>query len=625
MKPAVESSKRPFPRKRGGKLDHVSFKVASVTGQTESAIDVAKALERLGGVCDIMRGSTLDVSSECVESVKPVRKDRGPIPMTAELIERVQEPDHASRLVDVQYENLNILREESEWPAPEKRWDGVWHGTEESRLVYLRKHQKLWGLLREDEVIRFTSCFFIHKKDQFHYRKILACVSANQCCRQPGVTKLPGPWNLMKINSAYWKQQLFLVAEGDVDCFFSRLQSPKWLMRFLCLKPVLVDDIIDFSQCDGGVYTCPYSGNVWRSGEYACPAWPRVPMGWSWSVQLATQLSEAVARKANFPPGVSLASLNIPTYAPLRTAENYYGIYIDNIFTFGSDRTVVTELQNALETSFEEAGLCLGDHEEARAGCKVVGINTGPTPKLAPPGLVASEAKWVAVQTVIFFWMFERVLGKFAWCFPLRRRFFSILHFSFEFLTKARRREVHSDWKVRLPRKVRDEFLTVVALMQFLYADLSRENGFYMYASDASLQGWAYCRHRSGGGWVVDSRELQYLPSVQVLHLTGSSRWQCLKRKKFAYRLSHILPGEICSFRQVVSVAARENRGRRIIVFTDSANIYFSVRKGRSGKVKLNCLCRHVLLCELVYDVCIDVRWIPSEHMPADRYTRIWE
>ena len=124
---------------------------------------------------------------------------------------------------------------------------------------------------------------------------------------------------------------------------------------------------------------------------------------------------------------------------------------------------------------------------------------------------------------------------------------------------------------------------------------------------------------------VVDSRELQYQPTVQVCHITGSRKWQCRKKKKFAFRLSHILPGEICSFRQTVSMAARENPGMKIVVFTDNANIYFSVRKGRSGAYVLNALCRHVLLAEIVYRCAIEVRWIPSEFMPADRFTRIWE
>ena len=614
-------------RKRGGKLDYVSFKVSCVDNQTESAVEVAEAFKRLGGMYDIC-GKALDLadSFRVSESVEPIRKDKGPVPMTVDLIRNIHEPPHLSKLVKVDWDAVGpILRPEEEWPPAEPKWDGVWNGSEDSRLEYLRLHQQLWGLLPESEVKRFTSVFFITKKDGVSFRKILACVNCNNCCTRPRSTKLPGPWNLSKMRAARWKKSLFFVGEGDVDCFFSRLESPPWLMRFLCLRPVLVDDIIDFSQIPSGVYVCPYSNHEWRRGQFACPAWPRVPMGWSWSVRLATQLSESVARAAAFPRGVEVASLNVATWAPVRSADFYYGVYIDNIFTFGWDPEVVGEIQTALEDAFEEKGLVLGEKVKPRLGAKVVGIETGPSPKLAPPASVGGEAAWVADQRVIFFWMFERGMGKFSWCFPLRRRFFSILRMSFFLLAKLRKRELAPMKRVRLPRAVRDEFRTIAVLSSWLEVDLTRENGLFIYACDASLQGWAICKHESGGGFLVDSRELQFSPSVYVLHLTGSKRWRCLKRKKFAYRLSHILPGEICSFRQTVTLACRENPSRRVIVLTDNANIYFSVRKGRSGVEKLNTLCRHVLLCELVYNCQIEVRWVPSEHMPADRWTRIWE
>ena len=158
----------PNRRKRFGKHDQISFSVEKAN-QTEQALDVVSALTRLGGVYDIF-GRTLDTSSERVESVEPIRKERGPVPMTSELIERVQEPDHASKLVEVAYEHLNILKEPEEWPAPEPRWDGVWHGSEESRVFYLKQHIGLWALLRESEVQRFTSCFFILKKNGFNFK-----------------------------------------------------------------------------------------------------------------------------------------------------------------------------------------------------------------------------------------------------------------------------------------------------------------------------------------------------------------------------------------------------------------------------------------------------------------------
>ena len=99
--------------KRGGKLDFVNFKVAEVHRQTEQALDVASAFEHLGGVYDIC-GKTLDVPSVRVESVEPVRKERGLVFLTKSLVSQVHEPDHLADLVSVKYEKLDILRPESE-------------------------------------------------------------------------------------------------------------------------------------------------------------------------------------------------------------------------------------------------------------------------------------------------------------------------------------------------------------------------------------------------------------------------------------------------------------------------------------------------------------------------------
>ena len=59
-----------------------------------------------------------------------------------------------------------------------------------------------------------------------------------------------------------------------------------------------------------------------------------------------------------------------------------------------------------------------------------------------------------------------------------------------------------------------------------------------------------------------------------------------------------------------------------IIIYTDNSNVFFTVRKGRSGVYRLNALCRHVLLCEIVFNVRIHVRWCGTDSMPADKYTR---
>ena len=99
------------------------------------------------------------------------------------------------------------------FPKPERKWDGGWYGSEESRIEYLKLHHKLWGFCKPEECKRKTNVFFIPKKDG-RLRKILACVNFNNCCEQPPKCRLPGTWNVQKIR---FTGKRFFSAESDVS------------------------------------------------------------------------------------------------------------------------------------------------------------------------------------------------------------------------------------------------------------------------------------------------------------------------------------------------------------------------------------------------------------------------
>ena len=65
-------------------------------------------------------------------------------------------------------------------PSVDEKWDGYWGGTEASRVLYLRKHHKLWAWVRESQVKRCTGVFFTPKKaGDPRLRKILTCLDTN--------------------------------------------------------------------------------------------------------------------------------------------------------------------------------------------------------------------------------------------------------------------------------------------------------------------------------------------------------------------------------------------------------------------------------------------------------------
>ena len=63
-------------------------------------------------------------------------------------------------------------------PSVDEKWDGYWGGTEASRVLYLRKHHKLWAWLKETQVRRHTGVFFITQNvGDPRLRKILAILA----------------------------------------------------------------------------------------------------------------------------------------------------------------------------------------------------------------------------------------------------------------------------------------------------------------------------------------------------------------------------------------------------------------------------------------------------------------
>ena len=142
-----------------------------------------------------------------------------------------------------------------------------------------------------------------------------------------------------------------------------------------------------------------------------------------------------------------------------------------------------------------------------------------------------------------------------------------------------------------------------------------------MFAADASLEGYA----------VVESEtnpEVEWINDTGLVHTTFAARvlrkkrWRLRRQKWFRYELKMILNGEICAFRHAARMAAAENPGKEIIIYTDNSNVFHAIQKGRSRSKPLNILCRNVLFLEILHGVRIHARWIPSADMPADKYTR---
>ena len=146
---------------------------------------------------------------------------------------------------------------------------------------------------------------------------------------------------------------------------------------FLCLDEIRIGDVMPMDE--DGLFMCPYTGQTFSANEEACPCWPRLPMGWNWSVFWAVELADQLLQKAQEKmiknEIAQTTSLNITTRAMLESSDGpFQGCYIDNLFTMGCDPDVVNVFQKMMTEEFEEDGLLMSEDDPAKEKRKLLGI-----------------------------------------------------------------------------------------------------------------------------------------------------------------------------------------------------------------------------------------------------------
>ena len=604
----VSNSRRPGP----GRDDVVTF------DRERSDPEVSKVLEWLGAAhVESAPAAPFKCPSYSDLDGDDGGKNKEPVFMTPELVNRIHEPREADVKVPLRCPLDKILKPEAERGESDRKWAGYWHGSEEGRVAYFKANYYSWGWIRPGQVRRKTGIFFIPRKDN-QYRRILACIDLNNDSTTPPRTQLPGAWVLKKIR---FRHKRFLSAEVDVSNFYNRFEAPRELMYFLAHDAIMVESVLPLVD---GVYTCPFSGETFREGDEACPAFPSVPMGWNWSVALATDYAIELLDDA----GVPGTSLNVGKDSFLRSDSLYRGAYIDNLFVIGDTREEVQACKEMIKAELVRRGLPISEESDAEFERVLVGLCLGKESNidveraatLSSPEKYGQEFYSISRCSYVRFSRFQRVVGLGAWLFTIRRLYFSLFYEIYRLLRRKMRNNTKKQAMVRLSKAVRDEFRAAAVLLPALESSLDFKPAEYVYASDASLEGWAVVRKQIGGGHIID-RGLEH-PTVETERFLRGESWRTMKIRQFRTRLQQILPGEITGTRQTFVMASRQEKGKDILVLSDNTNVYHSVKKGRSGAYRLNMLCRLGLLVEILYGVRIHMRWVPTHLMPADVFTR---
>ena len=69
----------------------------------------------------------------------------------------VHEPEEGDGCIPIDMSQQKVFKDT--FPEPDRRWDGGWYGSEESRIAYLKKHGKLWGFCKPEQCKRKQKYF----------------------------------------------------------------------------------------------------------------------------------------------------------------------------------------------------------------------------------------------------------------------------------------------------------------------------------------------------------------------------------------------------------------------------------------------------------------------------------
>ena len=166
-----------------------------------------------------------------------------------------------------------------------------------------------------------------------------------------------------------------------------------------------------------GTFQCSITGNIFRKGEWATPALPRFPMGFSHSVEIAAALAVAILAKAVPQEAVSL-NVKKDAVVPESKIGLYYGSYIDNLFLFCSNLKLAERTHARFDEEIEKSGLVLSESDPPKRSRKLLGFRAegdGEHPGLRPLEGLEDEMVTMSTKSFTTFRQLEGNLGKASW------------------------------------------------------------------------------------------------------------------------------------------------------------------------------------------------------------------
>ena len=337
-------------------------------------------------------------------------------------------------------------------------------------------------------------------------------------------------------------------------------------------------------------------------------------------------------------PDLSWQSLNRPVdeMHPIRLQHNEVavGAYIDNIYSIGASKEVVSATQRALHQHMDDVGLVIGDVHPVQRKLKEVGvIFDGETNTLCHPlektVILRKAALFLASQRRMRGDTLQVLLGHFTWAFSINRPLYSIFGAAYKFVEM-----VGPNW-ARSWSSVQRELRIGARSLLFVDASLGRPVCDTCLCSDAEgVNG-----DDNGGGAVVACelssqsatqflcdtglRTLPGAKNTKFVKWTNGQRWHVVEQRRWRHP-AHVNILELEALPLGVKRVGRSSvaRGGLLCAMTDSSTVFYSVRKGRSSKLQLRRLLQRLACVLLLHDLRLTLQWVPSEVCPADAPSR---
>jgi hypothetical protein len=438
--------------------------------------------------------------------------------------------------------------------------------------------------------------FFGVPKDGDKIRLIIDARPANCHFTVPPKVELPTPDLLANLVAPAGKP--FYVAKVDLDNFYHRLRLPVWMRPYFALPPVRAGDIglSELHGADTLIYPC-------------CTT---LPMGWSHSVYVAQLAHEHLLNTCTQLRQVD----RITATSDLKLDRTRHSVYIDDLILLGHDATDLSRLQHQYINVVQSKGLVVKMSKLVAPTCdgaECVGLEVHGVRHEV--GLRIDKLVSLCSDTVSLLragrcsgFHLSRLVGKWTWAALVNRPLLSVFSSVYRFIECARG-SVFTVWP-----SVARELTLMVGLAPLMFCTLTDEWFDRMVATDAS---------EVGLGVVATRLESDRASDILNHHDLQQHSWSTIVSSTWR-RQEHINVLEVRALTTAIKwiLSFPSSVRRRVIIFMDSLVSIFSVSKGRSSSHLLLPRLRQVASLLLASGVRLYLRWVPSEHNPADQPSR---